>query len=335
MSAALKVITAGPLTSVQDAGRFGHQRFGVTPAGPMDRLSYTVAHTLLGDAPTAMLEIGMGGMEVEAQEGPVHIAFAGPAFKATLNGQSMTDPQSLLLEAGTRLTLAPQQAAFCYLAVADGFKTAEHLGSRASHVRSGLGAPPVKAGDRLEIGTQPANPKCFVMPTNAWPAAPGRLALLPGPQADWFTEEAWQALTTLPYKLSARSDRMGYRLEGPDLIRAIEGDMVSDGIVTGAIQVPPNGAPILLMADRQTTGGYPKIAVMATADIPFAAQALPGMELRFQESTMDEAVAALKTQRDWLNALSKLFLMKTSSEGLTSEALLAQNLVDGVVDARD
>ncbi len=338
MNGALKIIHTGPLTSVQDAGRFGHQRFGVTPAGPMDRISFAVAHALLQDTPSALLEIGMGGIEVEAQGQPAHLAFAGPGLKAQIDGQSLSDPQSLVLAVGARLTLAPHITAFCYLAVAGGLQTTEHLGSRASHVRSALGTPPIKAGDTLPFGAQPTKstgPKCFVLPAKAWPTAPKRLALLPGPQADWFDDTAWHALTTTPYKLSPRSDRMGYRLEGAALTRSIEGDMVSDGIVTGAIQVPPNGAPILLMADRQTTGGYPKIAVMATADIPFAAQALPGTELNFKETTMDDAVKALKAQQDWLTHLPKLFITKMSSEGLTSEALLAQNLVGGVVDARD
>lgn len=334
MSGALHILKTGPLTSVQDTGRFGHQRFGVTPAGPMDRLSFTIAHTLLGDASTALLEIGMGGIEIEAQGAAAHIAFAGLSFKAVADGQNLTDAQSLVLQVGARLTLTPHKAAFCYLAVAGGFETVSHLGSRASHVRSGLGAAPIKAGDHLAFGMQPARPKCFVLPAKALPPAPERLHLLPGPQADWFTEAAWQALTHQPYTLSPRSDRMGYRLEGPALSRAIKGDMVSDGIVTGAIQVPPNGAPILLMADRQTTGGYPKIAVLTSADIPYAAQALPGTALHFTEATMAEAVAALKTQRAWLAALPHNLVVKTSGEGLTSEALLAQNLVGGVVDAR-
>ncbi|MGB1088495.1 MAG: biotin-dependent carboxyltransferase family protein, partial [Alphaproteobacteria bacterium] len=330
----LHIAKAGPLVSVQDAGRFGYQRYGVTPAGPMDRLSFTIANHLLGQGPMASLEVGLGGLTIEATT-PTHIAIAGPALKATASGVEMSDSQSLVLEAGEQLNVHPTApAAFCYIAIAGGLQTAAHLGSRASHVRSKLGAPPIKAGDHLKVANQPSRPKCFVLPANAWPTPPARLRLLPGPQQDWFTDAAWAALTQTPYEISPRSDRMGYRLNGPELARAIEGDMVSDGIVTGAIQVPPNGAPILLMADRQTTGGYPKIAVMATADIPFAAQSLPGATLRFEATTMAKAVDALKTQQAWLAALPQILVAKISGEGLTSEALLAQNLVGGVVDAR-
>lgn len=337
MSGTLNIIHSGPLNTVQDIGRFGHQRFGVTPAGPMDPISFHAAATLVGNAPTLpQIEIGMGGLAVEVNT-PALVGFAGPHVAAKLDGQHLTTSQSLVLMPGQRLFISPTApAAWAYFTVAGRFEAPCPLGSHASHTRSGLGAGAVQAGTRLPFDSATTNAaRIYLLPENAWPVPPARLRLLPGPQADMFTDDAWAALTGSPFTLSPRSDRMGYRLEGPALTRAIKGEMVSDGIVTGAIQVPHDGAPILLMADRQTTGGYPKIAVLISADLAFAAQCLPGATLAFTKTTANEAVDALKAEQQLLARLPSKLVAKSTTEALTPEALLAHNLVGGVISATE
>lgn len=338
MSGALKILRSGPLNTVQDIGRFGHQRFGVTPAGPMDRISFHIAAALVGNAPSdPQIEIGTGGLELEAAGHAVLIGFAGPHVHAVLDSQPLAETQSLVLEPGQRLFISPAApAGWAYLAVAGGFEAPCPLGSYASHTRSGLGGGTALAGSQLHFThVASSTAKTYLLAENAWPARPARLRLLPGPQAEMFTDEAWTALTTSTYTLSPRSDRMGYRLDGPALTRAAEGEMVSDGIVTGAIQVPHDGAPIVLMADRQTTGGYPKIAVLATADLPFAAQTLPGAEIKFTEATAEDAISALKAQQQFIAQIPSKLVAKSTTEALTPEALLAHNLVGGVISATE
>jgi antagonist of KipI len=215
-----------------------------------------------------------------------------------VNGQLVAHGAAVRLPAGGRLHFGRRRAgARAYLAVAGGLQTPVLLGSRATHLVSAMGGVEGRAliaGDRLDYWSS-SGPS--VLRRAPFPVLPSsgraRLRVLPGPQADWFAEEAHSTLAGVSFRVSPRSNRMGYRLEGPPLARARSGEPISEPLAFGAIQVPAAGEPILLMADRQTAGGYPKIAAVIAADLPIAGQLAPGDHIEFAWCTRQEAAAAL------------------------------------------
>jgi biotin-dependent carboxylase-like uncharacterized protein len=217
--------------------------------------------------------------------------------------------------------------------VAGGFATPLELGSRSTHVRSGLGGGPLRAGDRLPIARDkaPAGADVAIDPA-ALPYLDGAIRVVLGPQDDRFTAEGIATFLSGEYALTAEADRMGYRLDGPEIEHRDGFNTISDTILTGSIQVPGTRKPIVLMADRQTTGGYPKIATTATASLPSLAQMKPGDRLRFAAVGVAEARALLARQVEAMRALpAALRPVLRDASTLTSEALLAANLIDGVV----
>lgn len=295
--ASIIVHRPGLLTTVQDLGRWGHQAWGVPVAGPMDSYSHRLANLIVGNVPAAAtLEITLLGPDLEF-DAPATIALCGAEFDVTLNGLPMATTVSVRVPQGGRLQFGRRRTgARAYLAVSGGITTEPVLGSRATHLVSqmgGLGGRALVAGDRVpfvageSVGARRA--PMVTLPSSGR----ARLRILPGPQADWFAPEAGATLTSVSFRVSPRSNRMGYRLEGPPLMRARESEPISEPLAFGAIQVPAAGAPILLMADRQTAGGYPKIAVVIAADLPIAGQLAPGDFVEFTWCTRREAATAL------------------------------------------
>jgi biotin-dependent carboxylase-like uncharacterized protein len=332
MTARLLIDAAGPGVTIQDEGRFGQSRYGVTPAGPMDLGAY-VAATRAAGADSA-IEVSLGGATLRAEGATLCVAVAGGDFDIRLDGRPLPSACLLPLVPGAPLALrAGRSGAWCYVAVGGTLGLAPTLGSRATHARSGLGHKPLAPGDALpfaETAPPPLDPLALSAPWLASSGAPIRLLL--GPQDDYFAPDQVEAFLAARWRIGARSDRMAYRLEGP-AIRHLRGhDIVSDGVAMGAIQITGDGAPLALMADRQPTGGYPKIATVIGADLGRLAQLRPGEALSFCAVSWDEAVAA---RRDYLAAIKSGAQRAPLSAGLTTESLLAENLVGGVVNAKD
>ena len=331
---ALVVVSPGPLSTLQDSGRWGHLRNGVTPAGAMDMIALAAANLLVGNPPgEAAIEFTLAGDTLELDAEGARVAIAGDVA-LTVAGVAASSWRSFALRRGERIQVgALRRGARGYLAVAGGFATPLELGSRSTHVRSGLGGGPLRAGDRLPIARDkaPAGADVAIDPA-ALPYLDGAIRVVLGPQDDRFTAEGIATFLSGEYALTAEADRMGYRLDGPEIEHRDGFNTISDTILTGSIQVPGTRKPIVLMADRQTTGGYPKIATTATASLPSLAQMKPGDRLRFAAVGVVEARALLARQVEAMRALpAALRPVLRDASTLTSEALLAANLIDGVV----
>ncbi len=290
----LRLLRAGPYCTVQDAGRHGFLRFGITPAGPMDWIAHATANLLAGNPPgAAAVEIGPGGMAVAAEGGPVRLALSARGFRVLRQGSALPTRIALTLREGEVLEIAPGHAGlWAYLALPDGIAVPEVMGSRATHLRSGLGGRALAADGRLTAAPAGDEPDRALF--DPPPPATAPIRVVAGPQDDHFTPEALRLFAEARWTLTPRSDRMAYRLSGPLLAHARGHDIVSDGIALGAVQVPGDGQPLVLMADRQPTGGYPKIATVIRADLPRLAQTRPGESLSFTFVPVEQAVAALR-----------------------------------------
>ena len=297
-TATLRVIKPGLLTTVQDLGRWGHQLDGVPVAGPMDTFSHRLANHLVGNSQdAATLEITLIGPELVA-DAPVTLAVSGADFDLSCDGDAVPTGAAFRVAAGQVLRFGRRhRGARAYLAIGGGgVLTPAVLGSRATHLVSrmgGVSGRALAAGDVLPVGESPARAPVRARGITLPTAGRARLRVLPGSQERWFGEDAWRALTGVSFRISPRSNRMGYRLQGPPLPRLTADEPISEPLAMGAIQVPAAGEPILLMADRQTAGGYPKIGYVITADLCLAGQLAPGEFIEFDRCTEREAVAAL------------------------------------------
>jgi biotin-dependent carboxylase-like uncharacterized protein len=301
----LLVQDAGPLTTVQDLGRPGYLRVGIPASGPMDREAFLLANRLVGNPDTAAgLECTLIGPRVEFTDERL-VAITGADMAATVNGSPVRAWQGLRVRAGDVLRLGPARSGVrAYLAVTGGVETPPVLGSRATYVRGGLGGLEGRAlrkGDRLPLGRMAAARPRRMDPGRV-PAYGGEaeLAVVLGPQDDRFTPAGIAALFEGPYEMLPQNDRMGARLKGPFIEHTRGHDIISDGVALGGIQVIGEGQPIVLLADRQSTGGYTKIGTVCSFDIGRIAQVKPGGRLRFRRVTVAEAHAML---RDRLRAL--------------------------------
>ncbi|MGW0336441.1 5-oxoprolinase subunit C family protein [Streptomyces sp. NPDC003011] len=279
---ALAVVRAGALTTVQDQGRPGHAHLGVPRSGALDGPTAALANRLVGNRPeAAVLETTLDGCAVRPRS-TVTVAVAGAPCPVTLDGRPVAWGAPVRVPAGALLDVG---AAVCgvrgYLAVSGGIAVEPVLGSRSTDLLSGLGPPPLTDGSVLPLGTPgQVHARVDVAPQ---PAPPAELVLRVtlGPRDDWFTPEAVRAFASRTYRVSSASNRIGLRTEGPALERTLTGELPSEGMVLGAVQVPPDGRPVVFLADHPTTGGYPVIAVVRAADLPAAAQAVPGTPVRF------------------------------------------------------
>lgn len=300
----LVVTAVGPVTSVQDGGRSGAQRYGLPPGGAADRLALAAGNCLVGNPPfAAAIEIGPFSTSFTVREGRVRVALTGAARRADVSGRPVSFNESCTLGDGDSLTLGvARDGTFSYLAIKGGVKGEPIFGSLAVHARAGLGSPfprPLQIGDVLDVEAATTGAEHGIeLPGQD----DGPIRVVMGPQDDEFGE-ATELFLGSEWKISATSDRMGYRLEGP-IIKHLHGhNIVSDGTVNGSIQIPGNGQPIVLMPDRGTSGGYPKIATVMTADIGRFAQIPVGRGFRFKAITVAEAQAEARAMADLLRTL--------------------------------
>ena len=331
----LRVLDPGLLATVQDAGRYGWQRFGVVVAGAMDLLALRIANRLAGNpADAAAIEFTFTGGRYEVEGAPRRVAVAGAGFVVTVDGRPVPPWRSFLLRPGEILAIGKADDGLRgYLAVSGGIDVSPVLGSRSTHVRSGIGGwqgRALRTGDLLPLG-QAADGVDLELPAVArWPR-PSRLRVVLGPQDGHFGADARAALVEGRFRVTAEADRMGYRLSGPTLRHSGGDNIVSDGIALGSIQVPASGQPIVLLADRQPTGGYPKIATIVTPDIGVIAQAGPGAELAFEIVDLDAARAVRRAWDAHMQDLAALLRPAETGDPLDSARLLGLNLVGGVV----
>jgi biotin-dependent carboxylase-like uncharacterized protein len=344
MTAAFTVLRPGMLASVQDLGRHGHRQLGICPGGALDTLALVLANRLVGNPDGAAgLEITMGGCELRF-DAPTRIAWAGDDFNARLDGKPVWPGWSMPVRAGQILKFgranrsARKAGIRTWLAVAGGIDVPVILGSRSTDLKAGFGGHEgraLKAGDTLVGGVSAltaaqvaARPFGGRLPP--WQADPAdgaiELRMLPGPEFELFTVASREQLWRDTWRITPRSDRMGSRLEGPELKRKRGGDMLSSGVIPGTIQVPPSGQPIILMGDAQTIGGYPRIGVVIRADLWKLAQAPLDGRLRFRVVDAAEALAAWDVQKRYLAHLA---------QGLVSMGWLAaaQNSAHGETHA--
>jgi biotin-dependent carboxylase-like uncharacterized protein len=330
------VVTAiGPASSVQDGGRYGAQRYGLVPSGAMDRLALAAANCLVGNEQfAAAIEVGPLDATFIARDGPVRVAIAGAARNADIAKRPVAFDASMTLADGESLTLGfARGGTFSYLAIEGGVQGEPMFGSLAVNARAGLGSPyprPLQAGDTLQVQTASgAVERAIDLP----PVMEGPIRVVMGPQDDEFGD-AKQLFLDSEWKISATSDRMGYRLEGP-VIKHLHGhNIVSDGTVNGSIQVPGNGAPIVLMPDRGTSGGYPKIATVISADFGRFAQISAGRGFRFKAVGMAEAQADARKFAELLRTLPDR-VHDAQNSVLDIEALQSANVAGIAVNAFD
>ena len=345
MSPGLRVLSPGLHTTVQDLGRIGWQAAGVPVSGALDGISLRLANRLAGNAPgAAALEILFGGPSLEVAADSVRVALAGGGASLVLSREPerrVAAWQSLTLRRGAVFRVAIGPEAVCaYLAVEGGIAVPMALGSRATYLRASLGGfegRMLRQDDLLPLAIGQATERSelrLAAPPPSTAELPIRVVL--GPQQDYFTEAAVAALLNAEFHVSPSADRMGMRLDGPLLRHRRGWDIVSDAIATGAIQVPGSGQPILLLADHQTTGGYPKIATVVSADLPVVGRRRPGNALRFAAVGIEEAEQLARDEEQRLAALAAAF-EPVPGDGLDLDlaSLYAGNLISGVVTGRD
>jgi 5-oxoprolinase (ATP-hydrolysing) subunit C len=332
----LVISAIGPASSVQDGGRHGAQRYGLTPSGAMDPLALAAANSLVGNTiSAAAIEIGPFGATFTARDGAVRLALAGASRNADIAGRAAASDTSMTLSDGEVLTLGfARGGSFSYLAIEGGIPGEAMFGSLAVNARAGLGSPyprPLQAGDELQVAAASgATEQRIELPAEAQ----GPIRVVMGPQDDEFGDDAVRLFLDSEWRISATSDRMGYRLEGP-VIKDLHGhNIVSDGTVNGSIQVPGNGQPIVLMPDRGTTGGYPKIATVITADLGRFAQIQTGRGFRFKAVSMEEAQAEARKYAALLCSLPDR-LRAIENVDLNIEALRDANVAGSAVSAVD
>lgn len=308
----LQVIEPGLQTTIQDAGRIDAQRLGFPASGSVDRAATRLANLLVGNAEgTAVLEFPLVGPTLEFERS-TFIALTGAQFKAELNHEVIPMYQCLQVQAGDILKIGPvEKGRIGYLAVAGGIRTEPVLGSRSTTIRLQLGGfhgRALAAGDLIPIKKQTVLTSFYHRQTQA-ERLPNqeetiKIRLIKGPQWQWFNHLNQQKLVQGTFKVTNQADRMGYRLEGTKL-QVPEQNLLSTATVKGALQIPQSGEPIVLMADRQTTGGYPVIAVIATVDLGYFAQCQAGQKIQFELITLEQAQQALNELRQELDQLEQ------------------------------
>lgn len=342
MKEGLLIRKAGTLSSVQDLGRVGYRHIGVPLSGALDGESLELANALVGNAPgAAALEILYGGPRIEVVAETVRIALAGGEGRIVgEGGRRIPAWQSATLERGEVFEIVADRRLSCsYLAVAGGLAVPLFLGSASTSLRAGIGGfegRALKEGDALPLAfaRAPQREELYL------PAPPSRkseekIAVVLGPQEEYFTEEALSLLLESEFRVSAAADRMGMRLEGPRLSHRDGWDIVSDAIPTGAIQVPGSGQPIVLLADHQTTGGYPKIATIVSADLPVIGRRRPGDRVAFRALGIEAAEALAREARRSRDALLRSLKPVSAKTAIDLDTLYAENLISGVVSGRD
>ena len=346
MTTHLKILDPGFITTIQDYGRYGHQAIGVSVSGALDRYNLELANHLVGNSlGEAAFEIRLKSPTFEVQADCVTIALTGTEASIELIeplNEQIAAYRSVTLNRGQQFRIGSiADSAVCYLAVKGGFNLPHIYGSLSTCLSAGFGGfkgRRLLAGDEIPLNENAARqqdlmalPSPFIEPLFQYRKNP-IIRAISGPQADYFTSAAHEIFFSTPYTLSKESNRMGARLEGAPLAHVDSFNIASDGIVKGAIQVPGNGLPIILLADCQTTGGYPKIATVISTDLPLLGRMMAGTEFRFENVTVAEAEQILKQNADLhhkrLDAITKLENIANSLE----ERLRNTNLISGIID---
>lgn len=312
-TARFRVLHAGPLITFQDSGRPGNMRFGVSASGPMDRLSFAAANLALGNTEkTTAIEVSMGGVILECTAGAVTLAVMGGQFVIDCDGSTSNSGSVLTVEAGQKLSIrAGQSGCWCYLAVAGTFQVPAWLGRTATHALTGFGGGLVRTGDELTIADAVVLDH---LPEQVSPCDTttfgGYVRAVLGPQDQHFTPHARQQFLSSEFTLSDAYDRMGVRLNGPALTMNDSLSIPSEPVLKGSVQVAGDGVATVLLADHQTTGGYPKIATVIGCDLDSFSQLRPRQSVRFQPITCQGAIVLARRiaieQRAYLDGLRRL-----------------------------
>jgi allophanate hydrolase len=334
----LLVKQPGIHTTVQDRGRFGYQAQGVPVSGALDPVMLRLANALVGNAAyEAGLEILLSGPALEVEGASVRVALAAFGGTLAIEGESTrTFPawRSVTAKKGERIAVKGTGGPVCaYLAVEGGFDLAPVLGSLSTYARGKFGGfkgRALQAGDSIPLKRATASAREETSLADPPQSDNAPLRIVPGPQDDLFKSEALGILCSSTYTVARNSDRMGLRFEGPELPHAKGHDILSDGIASGTIQVPGDRRPVLLIADRQTTGGYPKIATVATADLPRAGRLKPGDRVRFAAVTIEDAQKLARAEAARIERLAA-GLVPAGAGDMDLAQLYAANLVSGVV----
>ena len=297
----LKIIKSGMQTTVQDLGRYGFQKYGVIASGVMDPFAHRIANVLAGNEENAAtLEITLVGPVIQFSEDAC-IALCGGNLSPKINDQEVGMWRTVAVQKGDTLTFgSPRNGCRSYLAVSGGLAVPEVMNTRSTYLRAGIGGfqgRALKAGDEIELNPFPVDRTVAISREMDWLVPPLRysnspvIRMMEGRQFHLFNEFSKQHIFTESFSVSSHSDRMGYRLEGSPLLLEKSSEMISEAVAFGSIQVPSDGNPIVLLADRQTTGGYPKIGQIASVDLPLISQLKPGDQLSFRKISLEESQA--------------------------------------------
>jgi len=341
MTAALKVIRPGLFDTVQDFGRIGFMALGMPTAGAMDRIAPSLANALFGNSlGTAGIEIGVMGPDLLVEADSVRVALVGPLSPSLIDApdaapKPIDTDRSHLLKRGQILRVGMiEGSSTAYLAIAGGLALPAFMGSLSTYSRAGIGGfegRKLAAGDVLPLGraTAPAGDDRKL--GSAFDYGTGPIRVIWGPQDDYFSAKGRQTFIESDYKVSKEADRMGIRFDGPTIEHEKGADIISDGIAPGAIQVPAAGLPIVLLGDRQTVGGYSKIATVASVDLPRFGRLLPGETVRFAAIDVEEAESLRREQESRLARAIAGFQIARPPGGIDLTRLYEENLIDGIV----
>lgn len=346
MKPALRVVSPGLLTTIQDLGRPGHQHLGIPVSGALDPISLRAANALVGNPPgTGALEVAYVGPTLVVEADSVRMSFVGakaaieilPDLAASA-GTLIETMESIHLRRGDVVRIGSLwDATTLYVAVEGGFDIAAVLGSVSTYIRGGMGGwqgRALVAGDLLPLVQSAAAEHDEFRLEGLDLSAPARFRVITGPQGDYFSKAALGNFFSAEYTVDAGSDRMGMRLDGPQLDHVRGYNIASDAVAPGSIQVPGNGKPIVLLADRQTTGGYPKIATVISADLPALGRLPIGAKVAFEPVTIDVAVDARRKLLAEMEAIGGMIVPRVLDEADVASRLLDSNLISGIVDGQ-
>ncbi len=326
--AILSVSFAGPLVTIQDGGRPGNMRFGVSASGPMDRLSFDAANAALGNEPNQTgVEVSMGGVILQCKTGAVSMAIAGGDFVVDHAGAALTSWQIITLSKGERLSIrAGKSGSWTYIAVAGALRANSWLNSAATHSTSGYGGGAVRSGQVLVVeNAAMRDDREGDIPRPDF-IADGPVSAVIGPQDRYFAKGALDRFGNEAFTVTDAYDRMGMRLSGPEIRASGALSIPSEPIVRGSVQVSGDGVPTILLADHQTTGGYPKIATVASYELDRLTQLRSGASIRFKTIPPEEA---LSQSRKYHKAKSAYLAQIAIPRGTLEQRLLRENLIHG------
>ncbi|MBF8982550.1 biotin-dependent carboxyltransferase family protein [Lutibacter sp. B2] len=307
----IKIINPGFLTTVQDQGRYGYQQFGVPVSGVMDNFSHRIANILVRNYELeAVLEVTMLGPQIEIQSNEI-ISITGGDLSPRINGQEISMWRSIKVNEGDILSFAGMKnGCRSYIAFSGGIDVPIIMGSKSTYMKGKIGGYEgrnLKAGDLLNIEQSEKLFKERMVPNKYIPKYTNEfhVCVILGPQDEYFTDKGIQTFLSNQYTVTNECDRMGFRLDGEEIEHVEGADIISDGIGFGAIQIPGHGKPIIMMADRQTTGGYTKIANVISSDLYKIAQAKPGDKIGFEKISVEEAQTILKKEEEKIDVIKK------------------------------